>query len=183
MKTAYAFHPQTLIFTGAVPVARIAGYPDYIKPRFALWAPVPAHDTETQQCRADLESQTWIVEAKTIEVTAYHKATQAENVFSDASEVTDDYTLVKPQTRFDEWDPALDAWVTNETNQYQYQVAAITDQRRAAYGRMSDPLYMEAHRLTRQGREVEAEEYALQADAAVQKIKADHPWPTPPEAA
>ncbi|PKF51103.1 hypothetical protein [Enterovibrio nigricans] len=178
MKTAYAFNPTTLIFTGAVPVSLISGYPDYIKPKFALWEPAPEHNPENQQCRADLENQTWTVEAKPQKIAAYHKETQAEKVFSDVSEVTDDYTVDKPTSPFDEWTPQ--GWKTNEQIRFEHRYEETVDARRSEYTRLSDPLYMEAYRLKRKGLDDEAEAIEKQADGFVEKIKAAHPWPTPP---
>ncbi|MBF4295877.1 phage tail protein, partial [Vibrio anguillarum] len=114
-------------------------------------------------------------------VTTYLKSdcTQQKE-FDDKTLVTDDYTLDVPQSRFDEW--IDDEWVTNLQNQYQAQVQQVTDKR--AY------LYLDVDRLANEGKrildiegdEAKAEEYRLQANALYLKIRAENPWPTPPEA-
>lgn len=90
-----------------------------------------------------------------------------------------DFTPDKPITIFDE---RIDnAWVTNQSNKYIADYDQVDSARRAAYRKVSDPLYMEASRKESKGLTDEAAAFRQQADAAVELIQAEHPWPTPPE--
>ena len=122
---------------------------------------------------------TWQVKTRFEKVTTYHKQTQESTVFDDASLVTEEYTLEKPSTQWDEW--IVDIWVTNESNKYIAEYDQVDSARRAAYREVSDPLYMEAWRKESKGLVDEAAVFRQQADAAVELIQAEHPWPTPPE--
>ncbi|MBY7871707.1 hypothetical protein KW423_11475 [Vibrio fluvialis] len=89
------------------------------------------------------------------------------------------FTLVKPITVFDEW--IDNAWVTNQSNKYIAEYDQVDSARRAAYREVTDPLYMEAWRKESKGLVDEAAVFRQQADAAVELIQAENPWPTPPE--
>lgn len=93
--------------------------------------------------------------------------------------IPDGWTLVEPKTPFDEW--INDAWVTNESNKYIAEYDQMDSARRAAYREVSDPLYMEAWRKESKGLVDEAAAFRQQADAAVELIQTEHPWPTPSE--
>lgn len=178
MKTAYFYDCDTFEYIGQRPVHKIDGYDDYLLPQLATFIEVPKFDSETEQAKFDEQSQTWTVEPKFVEVTAYHKQTHEQKDFDDASLITDDYTKDEPATQWDEW--INNAWVTNQSNKYIAEYNQVDDKRRTLYALMCDPLKMEAMDLMDEGKETEARQLKLQALAAKQKIKAEHPWPTPP---
>ena len=128
----------------------------------------------------DYKFGTWVKQKHHIKVTAYLKSdVTKQKEFDDVSLVTIEYTLEKPSTQWDEW--IVDAWVTNESNKYIAEYDQVDSARRAAYSEVSDPLYMEAWRKESKGLGDEAAAFRQQADAAVELIQAEHPWPTPPE--
>nr|AKN38653.1 Phage tail fiber protein [Vibrio tasmaniensis] len=111
-------------------------------------------------------------------VTAYLKSNGTESKeFGDKTLVTDNYTLESPSTQWDEWNGT--AWVTNQSNKHIAEYNQADSARRAAYREVSDPLYMEALRQESRGLTDEAAEYRAQADAAVELIKLNLPWPEP----
>lgn len=179
MKSAYHYNPENRVFSGESSVNKVAGYNDYIKPQCSTWVSPPNFDEETEQAKFDVKNQKWLVELKPVEVTAYHKQTHESKVFDDESLVTDEYTLEKPSTQWDEW--TNDAWVTNQSNKYIAEYDQVDSQRRAAYREVSDPLYMEAWRKESEGLADEAAAFKQQADAAVELTKDKHPWPIQPE--
>ncbi len=89
------------------------------------------------------------------------------------------FTPDQPLKELDEW--SGDGWITNQSNKYIAEYDQVDSARRAAYREVSDPLYMEAWRKESKGLSDEAEAFRQQADAAVELIQAEHPWPTPPE--
>lgn len=102
-------------------------------------------------------------------------------VVSELGPIKDGFTPDKPLTIFDE---RIDGkWVTNQSNKYIAEYDQVDSARRAAYREVSDPLYMEAWRKESKGLVDEAAAFRQQADAAVELIQAEHPWPTPPEVA
>ncbi|MEZ9463195.1 hypothetical protein AB4178_15965 [Vibrio splendidus] len=179
MKIAYHYNYKTLIYQGESQIHKVAGYDEYILPQFSTWVAKPAFDEEIEQAKFDVENQEWLVELKPVEVTAYHKPTHKSKVFDDVSLATDDYTLDKPATQWDEW--INESWVINESDRYIAEYDQVDSQRRAAYREVSDPLYMEAWRKESKGLVDEAAAFRQQADAAVELIQAEHPWPTPPQ--
>lgn len=178
MKIAYHYDYKTLIYQGESQIHKVAGYDKYILPQFSTWVAKPAFDEETEQAKFDVKNQKWLVDLKPVEVTVYHKQTHESKVFDDASLVTDEYTLEKPLTQWDEW--INDAWITNESNKYIAEYDQVDSARRAAYREVSDPLYMEAWRKESKGLIDEATDFIQQADAAVELIQTENPWPTPP---
>ncbi|ENM6576923.1 hypothetical protein AB8I88_001871 [Vibrio fluvialis] len=125
---------------------------------------------------------TWQVKNRFKKVSAYNKADRVTKVFDDHSLVTDDFTLKAPNTQFDVWDEALDNWQTDFQAQYEAEVQMITNIRESLYTQIVDRLNNEANMIRRvEGNEAKAAEYEAQADAAYLKIRADNPWPTPPE--
>lgn len=54
---------------------------------------------------------------------------------------------------------------------------AVDSKRRALYTQMSDPIYFEAYRAKDDGDIAKYEDFKAQADAAVDKIKSENPWP------
>ncbi|MBY8111747.1 hypothetical protein KW494_10330 [Vibrio fluvialis] len=105
-----------------------------------------------------------------------HESKQVE----DLGEVGEGWTLEPPETHFDEWIDGC--WVTNQQAQYEAQVQQITTTRESLYVQVVDRLNNEAKMIRRvEGDEAKASEYEAQADAAYLKIRADNPWPTPPE--
>ena len=152
---------------------------DTSTPKGRIIAPTacpPDFDEETEQAKFDGVHRKWIVELKHVEVTAYHKQTLETKQFDDASLVTDEYTLKKTLTQWDEWNGT--AWVTNQSNKYIAEYDNADSARRAAYRNVSDPLYMEALRKEARGLTDDAADFRNQADAAVELIKAEFPWPT-----
>lgn len=182
MKIAYHYDYQTLIFQSESQIHKVDGYDDYILPQFSTWVEKPAFDAVTEQAKFDVISQKWLVELKPVEVTAYNKQTHESKVFDDASLVTDEYTLKKPLTPWDEW--INDEWVTNESNKYIAEYNQVDDVRRRAYFKMVTPLIDEAKikrdLIKTPEAIVEADELEQQALAARQKIQTENPWPTPP---
>ena len=140
------------------------------------WALLGSNDEPVR----DYQDGGWVKKERQVKVPAYLKAdgTQTKE-FDDKSLLTDDYTLIKPQTLFDEW--INSAWVTNQRNKYIAEYDQVDSARRAAYREVSDPLYMEAWRKESKGLVNEAAAFRQQADAAVELIQAENPWPTPPE--
>ena len=179
MKIAYYYDYKTLIYLGESQIHKVAGYDEYILPQFSTWVAKPAFNEKTEQAKFDVKNQKWLVDLKPVEVTAYHKETHEAKEFDDASLVTDEYTLEKPLTQWDEW--INNAWVTNESNKYIAEYDQVDSARRAAYREVSDPLYMEAWRKESKGLVDEAAAFRQQADAAVELIQTENPWPTPPE--
>ncbi|EGU39396.1 hypothetical protein [Vibrio scophthalmi] len=103
------------------------------------------------------------------------------SVVSDLGPIKEGFTTDKPITDFDEW--ISGAWVTNQSNKYIAEYDQVDSARRAAYREVSDPLYMEAWRKESKGLVDEAAAFRQQADAAVELIQAEHPWPTLAEVA
>ncbi|MEZ8483106.1 hypothetical protein [Vibrio splendidus] len=95
---------------------------------------------------------------------------------TELGEIKEGFTLDKPTTAFDEWNGT--AWVTNQSNKYIAEYNQVDNARRAAYQNVSDPLYMEALRKEARGLTDDAADFRNQADAAVELIKAEFPWPT-----
>ncbi|MEZ9673707.1 hypothetical protein AB4282_20390 [Vibrio lentus] len=176
MKIAYHYNPESGVFSGESSVNKVSGYNDHIKPQCSTWVSPPDFDEETEQAKFDGVHQKWIVELKHVEVTAYHKQTQEPKQFDDVSLIADDYTQEKPLTQWDEWNGTT--WVTNQSNKYIAEYDQVDSARRAAYRNVSDPLYMEALRKEARGLTDDAADFRNQADAAVELIKAEFPWPT-----
>ena len=99
-------------------------------------------------------------------------------VVSELGPIKKGFTPDKPLTIFDE--RIRGQWVTNESNKYIAEYNQVDNARRVAYREVSDPLYMEAWRKESKGLADEAEAFRQQADAAVELIQSEHPWPTPP---
>lgn len=112
-------------------------------------------------------------------ITVYDESdcTKSE-IVSELGPIKVGFTPDKPNTEFDE--RINGAWVTNESNKYIAEYDQVDNARRAAYREVSDPLYMEAWRKESKGLTDEATAFRQQADAAVELIQSDHPWPTPP---
>lgn len=182
MKIAYHYDYKTFIYLGESKIHKVSGYDEYILPQFSTWVAKPAFNEETEQAKFDVTSQKWLVELKPVEVTAYHKQTHESKVFEDESLVTEDYTVEKPLTQWDEWIDS--AWVTNESNKYIAEYNQVDDARRAAYFQMVTPLIDEAkikRDLIKTPEAIaEAEELDKQILAARQKVQSENPWPTPP---
>lgn len=175
MKIAYHYNPESGVFSGESSVNKVSGYNDYIRPQCSTWVSPPDLDEETEQAKFDVVHQKWIVELKHVEVTAYHKQTQDSKQFDDVSLIADDYTQEKPLTQWDEWNGTV--WVTNQSNKYIDEYDQVDSARRSAYRNVSDPLYMEALRKEARGLTDDAADFRNQADAAVELIKAEFPWP------
>lgn len=121
----------------------------------------------------------WVVKERFVKVTAYLKSDCTKTKeFDDKFLVTDDYTLLKPATQFDEW--IDNAWVTNLQAQYEAQVQQVDATRRALYLNV-DALRNEAAMIRAvEADETKAADYDEQAKALYLKIRDENPWPTPP---
>ncbi|AQM21491.1 hypothetical protein [Vibrio anguillarum] len=100
-------------------------------------------------------------------------------VVSELGPIKGGFTPDKPLTIFDE--RIDDKWVTNESNKYIAEYDVVDSKRRALYTQISDPLYFEAYRAKDDGDIAKYEDFKAQADAAVDKIKTENPWPINPE--
>ncbi|WP_393922349.1 hypothetical protein [Vibrio cholerae] len=123
----------------------------------------------------------WQVKKRFEKVTAYLKSNCThQKEFDDVTLVTDDYTLKKPPTQFDEW---IDGeWVTDISAKYIDEFNAIDNIRRSLYAQVVDPLIAEAVVKRLKGNEAEAIELEKQGLAAREKIQLENPWPVNPEA-
>lgn len=126
------------------------------------------------------DSCDWVIKDKQIKVTAYNKETKQQKEFDDKSLVTDDYTLLKPPTQFDEW--IDDQWVTDKQLQYEATVNKIDSIRRSLYQNV-DALRNEAVMIRDvEEDEAKAADYEQQARALYMKIRDENPWPIAPTA-
>lgn len=124
------------------------------------------------------ENCKWVVKQHQVSAIAYNKQTQKQQLFDDESLVTDDYTLLKPITKFDEW--LNDTWVTNKQAQYEAQVQQVDATRRSLYLNV-DALRNEAHMIRMvEEDEAKAADYEQQARALYLKIRDENPWPESP---
>lgn len=178
MKIAYHYDYKTLIYQGESQIHKVAGYDEYILPQFSTWVAKPAFDEEDEQAKHDVKNQKWLVELKPIQATAYHKKTQEPKVFADASLVSDEYTLKKPSTQWDEW--INDAWVTNQSNKYIHDYAQVDTTRSALYTKLTDPLESELARKQRQGETDEVQVLSDRINELEAKVQTENPYPTPP---
>ncbi|MEZ9233237.1 hypothetical protein AB4259_19370 [Vibrio amylolyticus] len=181
MKTAYHYDPKSFLLLGESNVYLVSGYDQYILPQFSSWSDLPIFNSELEQLRFNAKTGQWKVEAKFVAVVAYSKLTKQQKEFDDASLVTDDYTLSKPTTQYDEW--INDNWMTNESDKYIAEFSQVDATREALYRAQTDPLENKAARLLRNG--AMPEELAVYYDRINEleiKIKAENPWPVNPEA-
>lgn len=112
--------------------------------------------------------------------TIYNKADCNESKqVTELGEIEGGWTLVAPQTRYDEW---IDGqWIVNLQNQYEANLVLVANTREQLYQEQVDRLRNEATSIRRiDGDEAKAKLYDQQADAAYIKIRDAHPWPTPP---
>ncbi|WP_418114560.1 hypothetical protein RJD40_20730 [Vibrio scophthalmi] len=105
--------------------------------------------------------------------------TKSEVVF-ELGPIKDGYTQTKPLTDFDEW--INNTWVTNESNKYIYDYALNDAKREVLYRQLTDTLEIEYARKVRQGKTGDALILSERIDELESKIKADNPWPIPPQA-
>ena len=175
MKIAYHYDYKTFIYQGESQIHKVAGYDEYILPQLSTWVTKPVFDEETEQAKFDTTNHKWLVELKNVEVTAYNKQTRESKVFDDTFLVTDDYSLEKPTTQWDEWIDG--SWITNLSNKYIAEYDAVDARRRMLFAEICDPLKMEALDMQFDGKHEEAKELQRQARAAKEKIKLDNPWP------
>lgn len=179
MKLAYHFAPETLAFDGVSQVHKISGYDDYLLPQLATWLLPPEYDEKKERLTFSIEKQAWCVEARYVTVYAYLKndGTRTKE-FDDKSLVTEDYTLKKPSTQWDEWKNGN--WVTNLSNQYIYEYAKVDATRSALYAKLTDPLEIELARKQRQGETDEVQLLSERINQLESKVKAENPYPAPP---
>lgn len=178
MKTAYHYDYKTLIYQGESQIYKVTGYDEYILPQFSTWVANPDLDEETEQAKFDVKNQKWLVELKPVEITAYNKQTRESKVFDDASLVTDEYTLEKPLSQWDEW--IDDSWITNLSNKYIQDYAQVDATRSALYTQLTDPLESELARKQRQGRTDAVQVLSDRINELEAKIKAENPYPEAP---
>ena len=182
MKIAYHYDYKNFTYLGESQIHQLAGYDEYILPQLATWIATPDFDEETEQATFDVNNEKWLVELKPVEVTAYHKQTQEPKVFDDVSLVTDEYTLEKPATKWDEWFNG--SWIINESDKYIADYHQVDDLRRNAYFQIVTPLLEEAKikrdLISTPASIAEAEQLEQQALAARLKIQEDNPWPENP---
>ncbi|ODS09763.1 hypothetical protein [Vibrio scophthalmi] len=179
MKKAYHYDFETLLFIAESQVFLSNGYVDYILPQFASWTILPQFDAITEQCRYREKTDDWVVESKYVAITAYHKEKKQTKCFEDISLISNEYTSLMPQTDFDKW--VVDQWVTNKQDKYISDYTEVDAIRESMYRQMIDPLEGEAARKVRQGKTQEAQELWDRIDEIEAKIKADNPFPLPPQ--
>ena len=91
--------------------------------------------------------------------------------------VDDGWTLLKPETCFDEW--INNSWVINEQLQYEAELKQVDATRRSLYLNV-DALRNEAAMIRAvENDEVKAADYEEQAKALYLKIRDENPWPEP----
>ena len=178
MRIAYHYDHKTLIYQGESQVHKVAGYDEYILPQLSTWVTKPTFDEDTEQAKFDATNQKWLVESKNVEVKAYHKKTRESKVFDDTSLVTDDYSLEKPTTQWDEW--IDESWVTNLSNKYIHDYAQVDATRSALYTQLTDQLESELARKQRQGKADEVQVLSDRINELEAKIKAENPYPEAP---
>lgn len=125
----------------------------------------------------DFSGTTYIVDHRGKTVWNQSDCTQSKQV-SELGDIEVDWTLLKPNTSFDEWIGS--AWVTNLGNQYIFNYNQVDEARRRVYIDVINPLELEAQRKERQGDTAIAEDYYRQADAAKVEMEKAHPWPVQP---
>ncbi|MGR5363602.1 hypothetical protein ACPV54_22260 [Vibrio mediterranei] len=178
MKIAYHYDYKTLIYQGESQIHKLTGYDEYILPQFSTWVAKPDFDEETEQAKFDVINQKWLIELKPIEVTAYHKQTREPKVYEDASLVTDEYTVKKPVTQWDEW--INDSWVTNLSNKYIHDYAQVDAIRSGLYTQLTDPLESKLARKQRQGKTDEVQVLSDRINELEAKIKEENQYPEAP---
>ncbi|WP_172378860.1 hypothetical protein [Vibrio sp. Vb339] len=149
-------------------------YPSDTLTSTEYWALLDSNDKPVR----DYLNGAWVKTERQQKVNAYNKQTMQPKKFDDTSLVTDEYTLEKPSTQWDEW--INDAWVTNKSNQYIAEYNQVDNVRRGLYVQICDPLIAEANIKRLQGFDVDTQTIEAQALAARDKIQTEHPWPTPP---
>ncbi|MEZ8791423.1 hypothetical protein AB6D86_06015 [Vibrio splendidus] len=137
--------------------------------------PLPKKEGFAVVATEDLQSTEYIEDHRGITIYDKSDCTKSE-MASELGPIKDGFTSDKPLTIFDE---QIDGnWVTNQSNKYIAEYDQVDSARRAAYRNVSDPLYMEALRKEARGLTDDAADFRNQADAAVELIKAEFPWPT-----
>jgi len=148
-------------------------------PRNALLTkPLPSKEGYLVVAKADLSGSEYIEDNRGKTVYLKSDCTRIQTI-RELGPIDESWTQEKPLSLFDEW--INDTWMTNESNKYIAEYNQVDSARRSAYSEVSDPLYMEAWRKESKGLGDEAAAFRQQADAAVELIQAEHPWPTPPE--
>ncbi|HGV9304617.1 TPA: hypothetical protein ACNOH7_000481 [Vibrio fluvialis] len=165
-----------------------------VKMGFTTSQPLPAVELAENEYFAMLDSNgkvqywpddtacTWQVKTRFKKVTAYSKETKEPKQFDDKTLVTHEYTLIQPPQQYVTWIEELGDWEFDTQAKYEAEVQQVNHARESLYVQMVDRLNNEAKMIRRvEGDEAKAAEYEAQADAAYLKIRADNPWPTPPE--
>lgn len=125
---------------------------------------------------------TWQVKTRFKKVTAFSKETKEPKQFDDKTLVPHEYTLIQPPQQYVTWIEELGYWEVDTQAKYEAEVQQVNHTRESLYVQMVDRLNNEAKMIRRvEGDEAKAAEYEAQADAAYLKIRADNPWPIPPE--
>ncbi|SIO94779.1 hypothetical protein [Vibrio spartinae] len=121
---AYHYSFESGLFVGVSTVFIEHGYENPIKPQCSTFTPLPEFNSATQRCRYISDRDNWNVEIITDPVTAYNKKTQQKKLFDDESLITDEYTLLEPDTEFDVWEDKTELWVTDTNAQKQFNANA-----------------------------------------------------------
>ncbi|GAA03235.1 hypothetical protein [Photobacterium leiognathi] len=124
----------------------------------------------------------------------YNKSTQEPRTQELLGAIDEQFTLLKPQSSFDEWDGYQ--WVTNVRDQYVFNYNDVDNRRRRIYSQSVDPLMKEreiklsqAEILESEGNIAEAEnkrqeakDYQIRALQLREKIQRENPYPINPDA-
>ncbi|WP_418114384.1 hypothetical protein RJD40_18875 [Vibrio scophthalmi] len=150
----------------------------YRFPRNALLAePLPPKQGFAVIALADLSGTEYIEDHRDIRIYNTANCNESKQV-TKLGLIDEGWTSKIPATQWDEW--INDDWVTNLSDKHIADYDQVDTKRRALYREVSDPLYMESYRKEKNGLLDEAADYKAQADAAVEKIQAENPWPVPP---
>ncbi|CAH8193367.1 conserved hypothetical protein [Vibrio aestuarianus] len=147
-----------------------------------LVEPLPTKEGFAVIAKSDLSGTEYVADQRG--KTIYNKANPLESKqVKDLGDIEEGWTLIQPLHQYVTWNEELDDWQTDPQAKYEAEVQQVTNVRESLYVQMVDRLNNEAKMIRRvEGNEAKAAEYEAQADAAYLKIRADHPWPTPPEA-
>ncbi|WP_305817498.1 hypothetical protein [Photobacterium leiognathi] len=124
----------------------------------------------------------------------YHKSTQEPQTQETLGAIDEQFTLLKPQTQFDEWNGYQ--WVTNVRDKYVFDYDVVDTRRRQLYSQSVDPLMKEREIKLAQAEEFdnhnqsglaaekrqEANDYKIRALQLRERIQRDNPYPVNPDA-
>lgn len=146
-----------------------------------LIEPLPPKEGFVVVAKTNLSGTEYIVDHRGKVIYNKAKPTESKQV-KDLGEIEDGWTLTKPPHQYVTWSDELDDWQVDTQAKYEAEVQQVTNTRESLYVQIVDRLNNEAKMIRRiEGDEAKAAEYESQANAAYIKIRADNPWPTPPE--